>query len=235
MLTMNVKPVARSAELLLERIGDEAVAYDTKSKAAHCLSPLACAVFELCDGQTSVAELATAVSQRLGEPVDAARVLDALAQLEERDLLVASASPGGTSRRELLGRGAKIGAVAVTVPLITTIVAPTASAAVTPTCGDILCCACAPSPSEAGQPCCIHPTAIQCNCTAKESGSSCKQCKPQGPAASDVRCKEFFPSTSFPGFPEGAENGGTAPCPCSFDFARCCPPGFTPGPGVDCQ
>ena len=73
------KPLARSDRLLVERIADQMVAYDTESKVAHSLSPLAAAVFDHCNGETPVGGITEAASKRLGEPVDEASVYAALA------------------------------------------------------------------------------------------------------------------------------------------------------------
>ena len=208
---MRTKPVARSEGLLVEQVGDETVVYDTQSKGAHCMSPLAASVFAHCDGNHSLDQLADVAAERLGEPVDSGRVLDALVQLDDRALLV-SGAPDGVTRRDLLQKGALAGAAAMAAPLISSIVVPTPAAAATPTCGDILCCPCfqgqRPDPTlpSQGQQCCVHPTVIQCNCTAAEVGG-CKQCKPQGPAATTGLCAQTFgPGTIFP--------PSSAPCPC---------------------
>lgn len=209
------RPAARTNGLLVEQVGYETVVYDTETKHAHCLNPLAAALFSRCDGRTSVDELAAAASEGLGEPVDVASVEAALAQLEARQLLV---TEDVFSRREMIRRTALTGAAAAAAPVIVTIMAPTPAAAATPTCGDILCCACfqgqPPDPSlpKQGQQCCIHPTAIQCNCTAAETGG-CKQCKPQGPAANEVRCREIFGSPPFP---------PSASCPCARELIPDC-------------
>ena len=208
---MQTKPLARSEGLLLERIDDEQVAYDLESKEAHCLSALAAAVFDSCDGQTSVEKIATVASARLGETVEQEQVLDTLAQLEERNLLDTAGRRGGLSRRQLIQRGA---VAAASVPVITSILAPSPAAASTPTCGTILCCPC--GTGAVGQPCCEHGTAFQCNCTAAESGASCKQCKPSGPAGgagTTPTCQGFFPGT---GFPPGVSQTANGPCPCNL-------------------
>lgn len=202
------RPLARSEGLLIEHVADETVAYDTESKAAHCLSPLAATLFQHCDGRRSIDQLAIATSERLGEPVDSARVLDALAQLDERNLLVDG--NGGLSRRDVIRRTTMIGAGAIaSAPLITSIIAPTPAAAATPTCGLIVCCPC--GTGDTGQPCCNAPTAMQCTCTAAEG--TCKQCKPAGAASTDARCAQLFPSTG--GFPPGVTTTANGPCPCN--------------------
>jgi Coenzyme PQQ synthesis protein D (PqqD) len=123
-------PVARDEGLLVEELGDETVVFDSETKEAHCLSPLAAIVFAQCDGETTIEELAVLATDRIGEPVDEARVTDALAQLQERDLLAVSVG-GGLSRREMIGKSAAAGGTLVGASLITTVLAPTAAVAQT--------------------------------------------------------------------------------------------------------
>ncbi len=94
-------PEARTKGLLVERVGDETIVYDTAGDRVHCLSPLAAAVFSRCDGHSSVAVIAQLVSADTGEAAAVDQVEAALAQLEANELL--ETPPGdGTSRRELL-------------------------------------------------------------------------------------------------------------------------------------
>ncbi len=124
-------PGARRDGLLVEELGDETVVYDTNSKQAHCLSPIAAAVFAHCDGATSLASIAERLTEARGEPVDIATVAGAVAQLEERELVASNSREldGRPTRREMLGKTAAVGAAAASVPLITSIVAPTAALA----------------------------------------------------------------------------------------------------------
>jgi hypothetical protein len=108
--------------LLVEEIDAETVVYDTDSGQAHCLSPLAAAVFAGCDGSNSVEELVEHAGSRLGEPIDAAGVDAALAQLEELSLL--TAAPDGVSRRTFVGRTAIATAAVTAAPMVTSIVTP---------------------------------------------------------------------------------------------------------------
>jgi hypothetical protein len=114
--------MARSQGLLVEQLDDETVIYDTESKEAHCLSPLAAAVFAGADGSTGVKGLAERAGSSMGEPVDVKQVEAALSQLEERGLLVAP--PGGISRRQLIRRTAAATAAVSAAPMITSIVTP---------------------------------------------------------------------------------------------------------------
>lgn len=124
-------PLARTKGLLVESVGEETVVYDTESKEAHCLSPLAATVFACCDGEASVGEVAQLAGGRLGEPVDAAGVIAAVAQLQEHALLDRSAvrTAGGMSRRDLARKTARVGAAAAATPLIVSVMAPAAYAA----------------------------------------------------------------------------------------------------------
>ena len=115
----NRRPLRRSDGLLVEEIGDEIVAYETDSREAHCLSPLAAAVFAGCDGRTDIEQLADGVASRLGEPVGVDDVRNALAQLEERGLLARPA--GGMTRRGLVRKTAIATAAMTAVPMITSI------------------------------------------------------------------------------------------------------------------
>jgi hypothetical protein len=120
-------PTARSKGLVVENLGDETLIYDLESDELHHLNPTAAAVFVRCDGQTTSAELASGVAQRLGEPVSAEAVREAVEQLAERGLLTQAPSTGpGVSRREVVRKAAVVGAgAAVAGPVIKSIVAPT--------------------------------------------------------------------------------------------------------------
>src|SRR4051812_32198500 len=85
--TASAVAAARSAGLLITSVGDETVIYDTRSKEAHCLKPLAAIVFASSDGQATLGEIARIAAQRLDAAVSDADVADAVAQLESLDLL----------------------------------------------------------------------------------------------------------------------------------------------------
>jgi hypothetical protein len=192
-------PVARDEGLLVEQVGDETVVFDSESKEAHCLSALAAVVFAHCDGRTTVDELARLASERLDEPVDADRVMDALAQLEERDLMEPRApSKIGVSRRTMLQRTAALGGAVAASPLITSVIAPTSAAAVTPGCGvfptTVLCCPCGRTGTGNKQDCCqFAQGTLQCVCVKAEGTEvnpfDDKWCKPSGvPAEGTATC-----------------------------------------------
>ncbi len=128
-----MKPLVRREGVVIRDLADETLVYDRERHRAHCLNREAAAVFRLCDGERSAAEIASL----LGEPADLrareALVTAALRQLAEAQLLAnGSGSPqvppadapmdiADLPRRELLRR---VG-TALLVPAIATIVAPT--------------------------------------------------------------------------------------------------------------
>src|SRR5262249_52411851 len=112
-------PKARAKDLVTEAIGDETVVYDGLTKEAHCLAPLAAAVFDAADGETSPEQIAAIVSTKLGENVDVEAVENAIHQLEERDLLLVPADGDGVSRRTLLRRSAVVGGAVLVASIAT--------------------------------------------------------------------------------------------------------------------
>jgi len=125
-------PQARIEGLVIRELPEEVLVYDLDRDKAHCLNQTAALVWKHCDGQTAVAELVCILEQELHTPVPAEVVWLALQQLGQVHLLTERVEgPGGVvrlSRREMMRRWGW--AAVVTLPLVTSIVAPTASQAV---------------------------------------------------------------------------------------------------------
>jgi hypothetical protein len=118
---------------VVQALTDEVLVYDLERHKAHCLNHTAALVWKHCDGQTSVSEMVRLLEREMQAPVPEDVVWLALQQLGKARLLVERFhAPGGgdrMSRREVmrrLGWGA-----AVALPLVTSIVAPTAVEAAT--------------------------------------------------------------------------------------------------------
>jgi hypothetical protein len=131
---MQVFPAARRDGLLIESLDDELLVYDSERDRAHSLNAVAAAVWEACDGERGIRELASAATAKLGEPVSDDAVWRALSQLEERRLLLGELpermSGPEFSRRAALARAGMIGAsAAFAAPLVKSIVVPDASQA----------------------------------------------------------------------------------------------------------
>lgn len=109
----------------MRQVGPETVVYDRRRHRAHCLGPLAAAVWRECDGGRSTAEIAERVRAARGEPIDEATVEVALRRLERARLVEGRAprrreadsgrqgAPGGAGRREALRRVAALTGLAV--------------------------------------------------------------------------------------------------------------------------
>lgn len=123
-------PMARKEGLLVEELPDEVLVYDLDRKKAHCLNNTAALIWQHCDGNRSVSEIALAVSRLLNAPIDDEVVWYGLNHLGKTRLLEEqvprpSETPNQT-RRDLIR---KIG-LAVSIPLVISVLAPPASAGV---------------------------------------------------------------------------------------------------------
>jgi hypothetical protein len=118
--------------LVVKELGDETLIYDREREKAHCLNLTAALVWKNCDGQNDARRIAELMQQQFSASVDERLVWLALRQLEKDHLLETTvALPSvfaGLSRRQMI-RTLGI-ATAVAVPLVTSIVAPTAVQAV---------------------------------------------------------------------------------------------------------
>jgi hypothetical protein len=126
-------PQARQNRLVRKQIAGEMLVYDLDRDRAHCLNAPAALVWSRCDGSTTVADMTKLLASELKTPLTDEVVWFALDQLRTSNLLSESraSSPQvrGMSRRVLMQR---LGiAAVVSIPLVTSIVAPTAAAAAT--------------------------------------------------------------------------------------------------------
>jgi hypothetical protein len=166
-----VLPDARRTRLLVHEVGDELVVYDRERHRAHRLNRAAGTVWRRCDGRTSVRELAVALATELAVPVNEDVVRLALAQLERARLLrdpVGEPVPGpAISRRQVVRRLGAAGGLALLLPAVTSITAPTPVMAQYQPAGGV----CTP---QQGENCCqIGPTLCA-------GGISLLQCQTRG-------------------------------------------------------
>jgi hypothetical protein len=125
-----VMPRARTRGLVIERLAGETLVYDLRRHRAHCLNGTASLVWRRCDGRTTVAAAAARLERELQVSPAEGLVWSGLRQLARARLLAGPSAPiAGLSRRELvrtLGLGA---AAAALLPIIESIVSPTAAEA----------------------------------------------------------------------------------------------------------
>ena len=122
-------PVARKNDIVVQELPGETLVYDLRQHKAHCLNQTAALVWSHCDGETDAATIATLLGTELHRAIDEDVVWLALKQLQKVGLLereaVAVGAKSNVSRREVMRRlGA---ATALALPLVTSVVAPTAA------------------------------------------------------------------------------------------------------------
>lgn len=124
-------PRAKDDSIVVQDIGEEVLAYNTETGEAHCLNPQATAVWTLCDGATSIEQIAADLG------TNAENVWLAIEQLEEANLLVERVEkPQHYSRRNIL---AKLALAAAAVPLVSTLALPAPAEAASGRCTDVTC------------------------------------------------------------------------------------------------
>ena len=164
--TENKLPRARGENIVSRKVQDELIIYDKARHVATCLNSFAADVWDRCDGRSSPAAIAQALSRSRPEPVDERAVWLAVnrlsrAKLLEEPIKIPPAVPGRANRRELL-RQLGLGAAAA-VPVVLSVNAPTAAQAAS--CGqngdpcntDADCCTnlgfhCSPADGKCGAP-----------------------------------------------------------------------------------
>jgi hypothetical protein len=122
-------PKARQTGFTVQEVAGELVIYDEKRHRVHNLNSTAARVWKLCDGTISEAEIARCLAEETNTPVDEALVRFTLAELGRARLLealptVAEDAPV-VSRRQLMRQAAMAAGMALVLPVITSMVAPT--------------------------------------------------------------------------------------------------------------
>lgn len=127
-------PRARTEKLLIKELDDETLVFDLERNRAHCLNRSAALIWKHCDGKTSIRDISKAVSAEMDSRVGERAIWFAVSQfnkdhlLDEQLPLPSHIAASGMNRRQMM-RTLGI-AAAVAVPLVTSIVAPTAVQAV---------------------------------------------------------------------------------------------------------
>lgn len=126
-------PLSR-ADLIVKELAGEVLVYDETSTKAYCLNKSAATIWGMCDGKTSMSEMARRAAVAFDGMVDEAFVAVALASFRDNGLLenesVDIRPIARLTRAELVARIGRVGlATAIALPLVTSIVAPTAAKA----------------------------------------------------------------------------------------------------------
>jgi hypothetical protein len=121
-------PRKRDEGLVVRKLEGDTLVYDRQRHQAHCLNRAAALVWHHCDGATSVADLASLLHKHLKIPAEDTMVWLALDRLARANLLAERIErrEDRYSRRDV---ARKLGVALVAVPLVMTILAPTAAEA----------------------------------------------------------------------------------------------------------
>lgn len=152
--TQSEFPIARTKNIVVQDTETEVLIYDLEANKAHSLNETSALVWKKCDGTKSVLKIVSEISSNTKTQVSENLVWLALSQLSEAGLLKDASIDiekfENLSRREAIR---KIGITSmVSLPIIATIVAPTATAAQSlcpPICiapGQNICAGCAAMP-----------------------------------------------------------------------------------------
>ena len=164
-------PRARTSELVVKTVGEEVLVYDLTRNKAHSLNPQAAAVWRACDGTRGVAALGV-IAGEPGRALPDEAVRYALQILGRAQLLDQAAEQRGLTRRQVMARLGT--AAAVALPLVTTVVAPTAAQAI--------------SCKSLGQTCTTTAECCGQGCDSTTSGCLCNLFKTLG-----LRCLQITP------------------------------------------
>ena len=121
-----MKPKARQDNIVVQTLNHETLIYDLSENKAFCLNDTSALVWRMCDGKRSVEDIGNELSTRFKTPASNDLVYLALDQLGKDGLLETQIENRflGLSRREVIR---KVGfASAIALPLISSIIAPTA-------------------------------------------------------------------------------------------------------------
>ena len=120
-------PTARTTGLVVKTVADEVLVYDLETHRAHSVNRVAAAVWRRCDGTRDATAIAAELQREGTVPVTEEAVRYALGELGRARLLAGPVAAPRLTRRDLMRRLGT--AAAVALPVVTTIIAPTAAQA----------------------------------------------------------------------------------------------------------
>ena len=177
------KPLGRHTSLVVHELQGEILIYDLQSDRAYCLNETAALVWQACDGHTSVVEMAGILTRKLKSPVNEDFVWLALEQLRKENLIEnapkVSTPFAGLTRREIIR---KVGLSSlVALPLVSSLVAPTAASAQSGICA-VGACRCPNSSTSCNGTAGTFGGITFVNCFSASGGNSACNCTgPFGP------------------------------------------------------
>ena len=209
----NNKPIGRKTEIVTQDFGRELLIYDLKIHKAFCLNETSAIVWDACNGKNSIDEITQLLSQKLKSKANEDLVWLTLNELKNSNLLESNNLENkfvGLSRREIVK---KVGfASMIALPIISTLVAPTALHA------QSMACACgAPSGDNSRPAGCSCVTDSDC-CATCSGGICTPESVLSAPTA--ALCCPIPAGTCGCGATSGS-NARLAGCACATD-SDCC-------------
>lgn len=139
-------PKTRSTRLFVQELPNELVVYDVERNEVHCLNGTAARVWTLCDGNSTVAEIARQLGSDCAPEEAETLVWLALDQFAEKHLLEETSAPAlhrpaDMTRRQMV---LQVGLIVGLLPMVDSIIAPPAALAQSPAPG------CTPQPTGMG-------------------------------------------------------------------------------------
>lgn len=131
-----MRPLARSADLLTESMGDELLVYDERTDVVSALNRTAAIVWCGCDGLHTIAELVELLGEEIGDLADEDLVMLTLDSLDEQELFESGyrrrePDDASFSRRRFIRHAGVMGTATALLPVVASMVAPTPAAAAT--------------------------------------------------------------------------------------------------------
>lgn len=172
-------PKARVRDIVVQDFKDEVLIYDLNIHKSFHLNQTSAMIWHLCDGNNTISDISRKLSNKLKSQVTDDLVWLALDQFKEDNLLANNEEVeikfDGLSRREVMK---KLGfATMITLPFITSIVAPKAAMAQSS-------CVSLGNPCASSASCCS--SAPVCATSASAAGTCCAAGSPERRKAGDV-------------------------------------------------
>jgi Coenzyme PQQ synthesis protein D (PqqD) len=120
-------PFLRTENLVVKELPNELLIYDLEKNKAFCLNETARLIMDECDGKTSIDEATESLSRKLKSKVTEDMVWMVVEQFEKSNFLKGNyeipVQTSRVSRRKILQTAAALG---IALPIVTSLVAPTA-------------------------------------------------------------------------------------------------------------
>ncbi|MGI8670849.1 MAG: hypothetical protein ACR2J3_13545 [Aridibacter sp.] len=179
----NSKPESRKKDIVVQELEDEVLVYDLLKNKAFCLNKTSAVIWQNCNGERLIEEIAEVSGRKLNADINAEMVWLALEQFKKDSLLEEYTSSdalfNGMSRREVI-RKVSIGSL-IALPIVSSLVAPMA----------------------------VHAGSATCMGSCQCPNATVTFCSPTG-VGGTLQCQTLTPTCRCRG-PFGADGGGTSP------------------------